>query len=176
MARSHFWTHLIDDDGSPIKYAEIYVYTAGTTSPASIFLEEIGGLSLSDVPQVKSDADGRIEFWIGDIAEDGGYSKDQKFKFDYLKDTESGTIDYITILPISPQKVETTTTTWVSAAPSGYWSACNHYLNNQTPLVICWNLSTAEVEYPFQLDAPNPNVVKVYFPLNIYKYTVTVIG
>jgi hypothetical protein len=176
MARSHFWTHLIDDDGSAIKYAECYIYTAGTTSPANIFIEEVGGLAYSSVPQVKSNSQGRVEFWIGDVAEDGGYSKDQKFKIYYVKGSESGTIDYITILPISPQKVETTTTTWVSAAPSGYYADCSHYLNNQAPLVTCWNLTTGLVEYPFQVDAPNPNIVRVYFPLNIYKYIVTVVG
>ncbi len=176
MARAHFWTHLIDDDGSPIKYATINVYTAGTTSPAYVFLEEIGGIPLNDLPQTKSNIQGRIDFWIGDIAEDRGYSKDQKFKIYYEKGSESGTIDYITILPISPQAVQTTTTTWLSAAPSGYWAECSHYLNNQTPLVQCWNLSTAQVEEPTQIETPNPNVVRVYFPLNIYKYIVTIVG
>jgi hypothetical protein len=176
MARAHFWTHLINDNGEPIKYAEIYVYTAGSTSPAYVFLEEIGGLPYNNVPQTKSNSEGRIDFWIGDIAEDRGYSKDQKFKIYYVRGSESGTIDYITVLPISPQAVETTTTTWISAAPSGYWAELSHYLNNQTPLVQCWNLSTAEVEEPTQIETPNPNVVRVYFPLNIYKYVVTIVG
>ena len=176
MARSHYWCHLLDENGIPRRYAEIYVYTAGTTSPAYIFLEENGGLPYNNVPQLKADRNGRVEFWIGDVSEDRGYPSSQKFKIYWLKGSNSGTIDYLTVLPISPQVVHGTTTTWTSAAPTGYWTDIQHNLNNNFPLVQCWKLQTSQVEKPEKIEIANANVVRVYMATNLYKYSVTIVG
>jgi hypothetical protein len=176
MARSHYWCHLLDENGNPRRYANIYVYTAGTTSPAYVYLEESGGLPQNSTPQLKADRNGRVEFWIGDVSEDRGYPMLQKFKMYWEKGTDSGTVDYLSIHPISPQVVHETTTTWTSAAPTGYWADIQHNLDNDFPLVQCWRLQTSLVESPEKLEIVNANIVRVYFPTNLYKYSVTVVG
>jgi len=176
MARAHFWTHLLDENGNPRRYAEIYVYTAGSTSPAYVYLEEVGGVAQNSVPQLKADRNGRVSFWIGDVTEDNGYPMTQKFKMVWVKGEDSGEIDYINVLPISPQVVHESTSTWTSAAPSGYWSDIQHNLDNNFPLVSCWKLQTSQMERPEKIEIVNANIIRVYFPTNLYKYSITVVG
>jgi len=176
MARAHYWCHLLDENGNPRRYANIYVYTAGTTSPAYVYLEEAGGIPYNSVPQLKADRNGRVEFWIGDVTEDRGYPMTQKFKMYWVKGSDSGTVDYLNVLPISPQVVHGTTTTWLSASPTGYFADIQHNLSNSFPLVQCWRLQTSLVEKPAKLEIVNANIVRVTFPTNLYKYSVTVVG
>lgn len=176
MARAHFWSHILDEKGEPVQYADVSIYIAGSTSPAYVFLEEVGSLPQNAVPQLKTTRTGRYDFWVGDVSEYRGYPQTQKFKIYWEKGSDSGTIDYVTVLPIAPQIVTGTTSEWLSAAPTGYFSDIQHNLNNDYPLVQCWGLQTSEVEAPDKVEIINSNMVRVFFPGNIYRYVVTVVG
>jgi hypothetical protein len=176
MARIHFWSHAFDSEGRAIQNAAVSVYFAGTTSPASVYLQERGGSPVSSPPQISTDRKGLYEFWVGDINESSGYSANQKFKISWVKDNDSDVIDNVSIIPIYPQVAHTTTSLWVTASPSGYFSDCSHYLDNDVPLVQCWNLETAEVETPTKVEVLTSDTVRVYFPTNLYRYAVTAVG
>jgi hypothetical protein len=172
MSRSHFWSHIFDSQGRPIVYEDVYVYFAGGVSPASIYTQEIGGSVISSPPQIKTNRRGFYEFWVGDVNEVAGYSRNQKFKVLW----SDGSVDNISILPITPQVAHTTTSLWITAGGGGYYSDCSHYLSNTTPLVQCWNLATSQVEEPTAIDIIASDIVRVYFPSNLNRYAVTVVG
>jgi len=172
MSRSHFWSHIFDNQGRPIVYTDVYVYFAETTSPASIYTQQIGGTAVSTPPQLKTNKRGFYEFWVGDVNEADGYPRSQKFKVLW----DGGSVDNISVLPIVPQVAHVTTSLWITAGGGGYYSDCSHYLDSTAPLVQCWNLVTAEVEEPTIIDAITSDIVRVYFPTNLNRYTVTIVG
>jgi hypothetical protein len=172
MSRSHFWSHIFDNQGRPIVYEDIYIYFAETTSPASIYIQETGGTAASTPPQLKTNRRGFYEFWVGDVNETAGYSRSQKFKVLW----SSGSVDNISVLPIVPQVAHTTTSLWITAGIGGYYSDCSHYLDNSAPLVQCWNLTTSQVEEPTIIDIITSDIVRVYFSTNLNRYVVTIVG
>jgi hypothetical protein len=172
MSRSHFWSHVFDSEGRPLVYEDIYVYFAGGTSPALIYTQEIGGTAISVPPQLRTDRRGFYEFWVGDVNEVAGYPRSQKFKVSHA----DGSVDNISVLPITPQVANTTTSLWITAGIGGYYSDCSHYLDNTAPLVQCWNLTSSEVEEPTVIDIITSDIVRVYFPTNLNRYAVTVVG
>lgn len=102
MARIHYWQFLSDSTGAPIYGADICIFLAGSESPASIYVDEIGGEAISTTPQLKTNIDGFFEFWIGDSSEKLGYPSSQKFKLTWERiGIEEGMIDYIDIFPIT---------------------------------------------------------------------------
>ena len=98
--RVHFWQTLRDDSGGPVGGATISVYLAGTTTPATIYTDEIGGQIVNTAPQLKTNSAGFFEFWIGDDTELYGYDITQKFKIAWDKTgLVSSYIDYVAIVP-----------------------------------------------------------------------------
>ena len=100
MARFHWWSFLVNEQGQPIENADVSIYLAGTTDATNIYTEEYAGNPVSSTPQIKTLQNGYFEFWLPDINDPYGYSPGQKFKI-YWKKTglEEGTIDYIDIFP-----------------------------------------------------------------------------
>lgn len=100
MGRVHIWNTLRDEDGTAIPSADISIYLAGSTIPATIYLNEIGGSSKGNAPHLRTNAEGYFEFWIGDDNELNGYNTTQKFKIGWDKiGIVSGYIDYIDVFP-----------------------------------------------------------------------------
>lgn len=100
MGRVHIWNTLRDEDGTAIPSADISIYLAGSTVPATIYLNEIGGSSKGNAPHLRTNAEGYFEFWIGDDNELNGYNTTQKFRIGWDKiGIVSGYIDYIDVFP-----------------------------------------------------------------------------
>lgn len=98
--RVHFWQFLRDDAGAPVGGADISVYLAGTTTPAVIYTDEIGGQIRNAAPHLKTNSAGFFEFWVGDDTELYGYPITQKFKVSWDKaGIVSSSIDYVAIVP-----------------------------------------------------------------------------
>ncbi len=99
MARSHFWHYLQNEEGQPVAGAEISVYLAGSSIPASVYTSESGGTMVSTTPQVLTRDDGFFEFWIADESEPGGYSG-YKFKIAWSKRgvIDNGEVDNVEVV------------------------------------------------------------------------------
>ena len=113
--RVHFWDFLLNEEGQPIANAEIWVYLAGSTTPADLYDSENGNYISSDIPTfqsyeganealsgkeiIRTDNTGYFEFWIGKESELNGYLPTQKFKLKWYKaGIAEGTIDFINII------------------------------------------------------------------------------
>lgn len=100
MGRVHFWQFLRDEDGSAIPNADISIYLAGSTTPANIYENEVGGSSIGNAPHMRTNSEGFFEFWIGDDDEVDGYNSSQKFKIAWDKiGIVAGYIDFINVFP-----------------------------------------------------------------------------
>lgn len=100
MARYHFWSFIVNEEGQPIEGADISIYLAGTEESAYIFIDEFSGSPIYTAPQIKSLGNGYFEFWVPDINETYGYNPNQKFKITWNRENvEYGMIDYIDIFP-----------------------------------------------------------------------------
>jgi hypothetical protein len=98
MARSHYWQFLLNDEGNPIKNADIYIYEAASETPVYIYGSETGGVALNTTPHLVSNSLGYFEFWIADENESNGYPQSNKFKIAWSKPgIASGYIDFIDI-------------------------------------------------------------------------------
>lgn len=127
MGRVHIWNTLRDEDGTAIPSADISVYLAGSTVPAVIYLNEIGGSSIGNAPHLRTNAEGYFEFWIGDDNELNGYNTTQKFKIGWDKiGIVAGYIDYIEAFPsviaVDITSSNTTLNKSVSNALAKSWS------------------------------------------------------
>ena len=116
MARVHFWNFLLNSEGQPIENAEVWVYLAGTLTPADLYQSETGYYSItplsntfqsyedadetqSGVEIIKTDDTGYFEFWVGDNNEVNGYEATQKFKIKWYKaGVAEGEIDYVNLI------------------------------------------------------------------------------
>lgn len=100
MSRYHYWQFLVNQEGQPIKNAEIKVYLAGSNTAAYVYRSEFGSDGTSDTPQVYTNKTGYFEFWLGDSTELNGYPIGQKFKLQWDKENvASGSIDWVDIYP-----------------------------------------------------------------------------
>ena len=100
MGRVHVWNFLRDEDGSAIASADISIYLAGSTTPATVYLNEMGGTTIGNAPHLRSNTEGYFEFWIGDDSEINGYNTTQKFKIAWDKiGINTGYIDYVEAFP-----------------------------------------------------------------------------
>lgn len=98
MARIKWFSYLLNDEGQPIKGADISIYLAGGTTEAIIYTSEIGSETIDTAPQLITNEDGYFEFWVGDSSDINGYSSTQKFKISFNKaGVVSGYNDYISI-------------------------------------------------------------------------------
>jgi hypothetical protein len=98
MARSHYWQFLLNNEGNPIKNADIYIYESGSETSAYIYGSENGGVASNTTPHLRSNSLGYFEFWIADKNENNGYLPATKFKIAWSKPgIASGYIDFIDI-------------------------------------------------------------------------------
>lgn len=75
MARYHFIGRLRDSYGNTIPNGDVSVYLAGTTTPAIVYTQAEGGQGISTIPQIKSDENGYVSFYV----DDGDYEVTQLF-------------------------------------------------------------------------------------------------
>jgi hypothetical protein len=130
--RFHYWSFLLDEEGQPIENASIWVYLAGTSTPAELYPSENGNYQTTpsviytfksyegadesddDVDIIKTDENGFFEFWLGNVNEINGYETNQKFKINWYKaGIAEGQIDYVNIITYYP------TFTWRGTWGSG---------------------------------------------------------
>lgn len=176
MARIHFWSYMLNEEGQPLQGAEVTVYLAGTVVPADIYLQESGGVSTDVAPQLTTNSEGYFEFWIGDVEEIAGYAPPQKFKIAWEKvGVTSGQIDFIDILPNAPRFYSATTTTWASGA-SGYYFDVIHGLNNQFPLVQAYNQADNTIIDPLIIQTISTSQTRIWMSTNTYVLEIAVIG
>ena len=109
MARVHFWSFLLNEEGQPVEDGEVSIYLANTTTTAEVYTAEIGGSSISAAPQLVTNGAGFFEFWVPDSTEIGGYPISQKFKLVWEKSgISTGTIDNIDVFFKSGEEVDET--------------------------------------------------------------------
>jgi len=91
MARIDYWQYLLDRQGRPLEDAKVRVYLAGTTIEADIYLNHtFGSVTKAKAEDLKTDKNGFIQFWIGDVFEpEGGYDVDQQFRIVWWNDIDS---------------------------------------------------------------------------------------
>lgn len=113
MARYHYWQFIVDEEGSPLDSVEIRFYLSDQpTVEASIFLNPTtGAITTTSQADLKTDANGFFEFWVGDPWEvEGGYDHTQKFRLEWFKaGIVAGLIDPVDIFPPLPSVDETIT-------------------------------------------------------------------
>ena len=116
MARYHYWQYIVDEEGTPLDGVEIRFYLSdGTgigTIEASIFRNPTtGAITTTSQANLKTDANGFFEFWVGDAYEaEGGYAFDQKFRLQWYKaGLIQGYIDPVDVYPPLPPVDETIT-------------------------------------------------------------------
>lgn len=176
MARIHFWSYLLNEEGQPLQGADVTVNLAGTDVPADIYLQEAGGSSTDIAPQLQTNSEGYFEFWIGDVNEIAGYATPQKFKLVWEKlGVSTGQIDFIDILPNAPRFFNTTTTLWTSGA-SGYFYDAIHGLNNQFPLVQTYDQASKTIIDPLFIESISTSVTRIWMSTNTKILEVAVIG
>ena len=92
--RAHYWQFLINTEGQPIQDANISVYIANTTIPASIYQSEYGGSIVPTIPQFSTTPEGYFEFWV----DTSDYAGDTKFKIAWEKTgISTGFIDFVDV-------------------------------------------------------------------------------
>jgi hypothetical protein len=144
--RFHYWSFLLDEEGQPIENASIWVYLAGTSTPAELYPSENGNYqtdplistfqsyengdeSESNIEIIKTDENGFFEFWLGNINETNGYETEQKFKVNWYKaGVAEGEIDYLSIITYYPYF------TW-----KGPWTPYTEYSEND---IVTYEYST----------------------------------
>jgi len=176
MARIHFWSYLLNEEGQPLQNADVTIYLAGTVVPADIYLQEAGGTYTDTAPQLTTNSEGYFEFWIGDVNEVAGYATPQKFKLSWEKiGVATGLIDFIDILPNAPRFYHTTITSWTSGA-SGYYGDVGHGLNNQFPLVQAYDASSRTIVDPLLIETISTSVTRIWMINNTQILEIAVIG
>jgi hypothetical protein len=176
MARIHFWSYLLNEEGQPLQNADVTVYLAGTVVPADIYLQEAGGTYTDVEPQLTTNSEGYFEFWIGDVEEVAGYATPQKFKLVWEKiGVATGLIDFIDILPNAPRFYSQTITAWTSGA-SGYYADVGHGLNNQFPVITVYDSSSRTVVDPLLIETISTSVTRVWMLTNTRTVEVALVG
>ena len=176
MARIHFWTYMLNEEGQPLQDADVTVMLAGTVVPADVYLQEAGGSSTDVAPQMITNSEGYFEFWIGDVNEVAGYATPQKFKLKWEKvGVTTGQIDFIDILPNAPRFYNDTTTSWTSAA-SGFFYDVVHGLNNQFPLVQAYDQATQTVVDPLIIQTISTSQTRIWMSTNTRILEIAIIG
>jgi hypothetical protein len=145
----HYWQFLTDELGEPIEDAEIYVYLAGSSSYADIFLTETATSAINSYPGssnvITTDSNGFFEFFIGDEWETQyGYESTQKFKVSWYKaGIANGDIDNISIFTSSITSVDETDDTDTSKNKSVSNSLAKGWEAKTDIYTETWELSGA---------------------------------
>jgi hypothetical protein len=176
MARIHYWQYIVNNEGQPIPDVEISVGVQ-TGGDAFVYRTEAGGSPISTAPQVTSDGNGFIEFWIGNVNETAGYATGNKFKLDWTdSDGDAVSIENIDILPNAPQFVGDTTSSWTSAGGGEYLYDMNHGLGNDYPIVICWNRTTGLIQEPLRITTISSTMIRIFESNNSTIFLLSVAG
>jgi len=176
MARVHFWSYLIDEEGIPIQGADINVYLSETTSPAMVYLSETTTTVTNTLPQTTTNHEGFFEFWIGDINEPAGYSVPQKFKITWEKTgVAEGYIEYVDILPPATRFYNTTLSTWTSAA-TGFYADVDHSTKTLYPLVQLYDTSYEQVTNWWKIESISTTRTRIWFLSNPGTLYCSVVG
>lgn len=143
MARSHFFWYITNEEGQPVNAADITIYSAGTTTPMFVYLQEAGGAAIDTIPQVVTNNEGFCEFWIADSSEVNGYVSGSKFSLNWSKpgvidDGSIDNIDFITPRVLSTTTESLSTTGWTSSGGQYYYDLA-HELNNEYPIAMLYN-------------------------------------
>ena len=140
MARLHYYKWLTNQEGQPISNADIYVYLAETEAAITLYTSEIGATTVSTGPQLTTNNLGYFEFWIGDSNDTNGYSRNQKFKVEWIRaGIEEGYIDNISLFDTDIAEVDET-----DAGNTGTSLHKNKLISNL--LAKKWNDSVDSVE------------------------------
>jgi hypothetical protein len=114
MARYHYWQYIVDEEGTPLDNVEIRFYLSDGTGigsvEASIYRNpSTGAITTTSKADLKTNADGFFEFWVGDEHEvEGGYEYSQKFRLEWYKaGIVGGSIDPVDVYPPLPPVDET---------------------------------------------------------------------
>jgi hypothetical protein len=150
--RFHYWSFLLDEEGQPIENASIWIYLAGTSTPAELYPSESGNYqtdplistfesyedgdeSESNIEIIKTDEDGFFEFWVGNENETNGYGTEQKFKIKWYKaGIAEGEIDYINIITYNQSLLS-----W-----NGPWMPYTEYSEND---IVSYAYSSSSTSY-----------------------------
>lgn len=89
--RIDFWQYLLDRQGTPLEYAPVRVYLAGTLTEADIYIDAaFGSITTSSTVNLTTNKYGLVQFWVGDQWEvEGGYTVDQQFKVRWFNSVDS---------------------------------------------------------------------------------------
>ncbi len=81
------WHYILDEEGNPEENAEFRIYLEDDpTTEANIFLtENASTFTTASEADLKTNADGFVDFWLGSEWEDGGYSHDVTFRYEWYK-------------------------------------------------------------------------------------------
>lgn len=102
MARVHYWQYIADEEGRPIPNVAVSFYLKGTETLANIYANtSVAHTTTTAILDLKTDANGYFEFWVGDKWESsGGYDTDQRFRIEWYKaGIIRGEIDNIDLFP-----------------------------------------------------------------------------
>ena len=165
MARSHQWYYIQSESGVPVDGAEISVYSAGTTTPMYVYLQELGGSATNTIPQVTSNDEGYFEFWIADSSEVDGYVSGSKFSVNWSKPgvIDDGGIDYIdfTTPRVLSMTTESLSTTGWSSSGGQYYYDLSHELNNEYPIATLYNDASKQTE-TITIESISLNTIRVW--------------
>jgi hypothetical protein len=176
MARVHFWSHLVDDEGIPIQGANITIYLSESLSPAFVYSSETTTTATNTSPQTTTNSEGFFEFWIGDVSESYGYSIPQKFKITWEKTgVAEGYIDYVDILPPATRFYNTTISTWTSGA-TGVYADVVHSMKTLYPLVQLYDTNYEQVTNWWKIESQSTITTRVYFMTNPGTLYISVVG
>jgi len=67
MARYNFLGRAVDTYGNTKPNEGVTIYLSGTQTPATIYIQRIGGIGISSIPQITTDVYGRFNFYLDDI-------------------------------------------------------------------------------------------------------------
>jgi len=176
MARVHFWSHLIDDEGIPIQGADINIYLSESQSPAFVYASESTTTATNVVPQTTTNSEGFFEFWIGDVSESYGYSIPQKFKITWEKTgVAEGYIDYLDVLPPATRFYNTTISTWTSGA-TGVYADVVHSMKTLYPLVQLYDTNYEQKTDYWKIESQSTITTRVYYMTNPGTLYISVVG
>ena len=185
--RTHYWYYIINEEGQPIEDVNVSVLEAESSTFLWIYNVEEGGTAFCDyektasavgdgTPQLRTDENGYVEFWVADSSDSTyGYS-DIKIKLLWTKPgtITDGVIDNIEFTSSTRMYSASINTGSWAATGGQYYSIIYHQLGNQYPIVMLYDESTTLSE-AITAASIDTNTLKIYKNNNTTA-TVTIIG
>lgn len=135
--RYKWFSYLLNEEGQPIKNAEISIYLSETETPAYIYTQIAGGIGNNTAPQLFTDEHGYFEFFVGESNDPLGYDSPQKFKIAWNKTGISvGHNDFLTILPLGlPININDNSIVYDKVISNNLGRLWNNHMLDETHLV-----------------------------------------